>query len=192
MIQHSHYKPFGDDVKERPVRVLSFSPDIRGQEITEEDELSRVLSDREAIEELIDERLEAIRETQVEGAFLQGGEHSKEQETLMSFCRQYVEPRYDDEPATGEYETIGQQARELRNRLSEVGLKNTDEDRILRERFRHSDEYDGLTDWPVEEALDELEAFLDEYVTESTEYQETLVGESEVQARLVCWGVVGS
>ena len=42
------------------------------------------------------------------------------------------------------------------------------------------------------EVLDELEAFLDEYVAESTEYQETLVGESEVQARLICWGVVGS
>jgi hypothetical protein len=60
------------------------------------------------------------------------------------------------------------------------------------ERFRHSDEYDALTEWPVTEALDELEGFLNEYVAESAEYQETLVGESEVRARLICWGVVGS
>jgi hypothetical protein len=78
----------------------------------------------------------------------------------------------------------------LRERLSEVGLKNTDEDRVLRERFREHEEYDALTEWPVEDVLDELEAFLDEYVAESTEYQDTLVGESEVQARLVCWGVI--
>jgi hypothetical protein len=42
------------------------------------------------------------------------------------------------------------------------------------------------------EFLEELEAFLEENVEESTEYQAKLVGESEVQARLMCWGVVGS
>jgi superfamily II DNA or RNA helicase len=187
-----YYKPFGDNVKERPVRMLSFAPDVQGAELAGEDEVARVLSDREAIEDLVERRLAEIRETQVEGAFLQGGEHSKEQETLLSFCRQYVEARHGDEPAAGEYETVGERARALRERLADVGLKNTDEDRILRERFRHRDEYDALTEWPVTEALDELEAFLDEYVAESAEYQETLVGESEVRARLICWGVVGS
>jgi hypothetical protein len=184
-----YYKPFGDNVKERPVRMLSFAPDVQGAELAGEDEVARVLSDREAIEDLVERRLAEIRETQVEGAFLQGGEHSKEQETLLSYCRQYVEARHGDEPAAGEYETVGERARALRERLADVGLKNTDEDRILRERFRHRDEYDALTEWPVTEALDELEAFLDEYVAESAEYQETLVGESEVRARLICWGV---
>jgi len=187
-----YYKPFGDEVKERPVRMLSFGPDVAGEELTGEDEVSRVLSDRKTIEELVETRLAEIRETQVEGAFLQGGEHSKEQETLLSFLQQYVIPRYGDEPASGEYETVDERACALRERLGDVGLKNTDEDRILRERFRHSDEYEGLTDWPVTEVLNELETFLDEYVAESTEYQETLVGESEVRARLICWGIVGS
>ena len=187
-----YYKSFGDDVKERPVRMLSFAPDVQGAELADEDEVARVLSDREAIEDLVERRLAEIRETQVEGAFLQGGEHSKEQETLLSFCRQYVEARHGDEPAAGEDETVRERARALRERRADVGLKNTDEDRILRERFRHSDEYDALTEWPVTEALDELEGFLNEYVAESAEYQETLVGESEVRARLICWGVVGS
>ncbi|MFC6764334.1 hypothetical protein [Natrinema soli] len=80
----------------------------------------------------------------------------------------------------------------LRGRLSDVGLKNTDEDRILREWFRSESEYDSLTEWPIEEFLETLEAFLDEYVSASAEYQDTLVGESEVQARLGCWGVIGT
>ncbi len=172
--------------------MLLLSPDAVGEELSVEDELSRVLDDRGEIEALVEERLEEIRETQVEGAFLQGGEHSKEQETLISFCRQYVEGQFGDEPASAseEYETVGEWGQALRERLSEVGLKNTDEDRVLRERFREHEEYDALTEWPVEDVLDELEAFLDEYVAESTEYQDTLVGESEVQARLVCWGVI--
>jgi len=76
--------------------------------------------------------------------------------------------------------------------LDGVSLKNTDEDRVLRERFRHNEEYESLPDWPVDEFLDTLEEFLDEYVAESTEYQDTLKSESEVEARLICWGVVGS
>jgi superfamily II DNA/RNA helicase len=187
-----YYKPFGDDIKERPVRMLSFTPDTEGEAISREDETSRVLAEREAIEDLVERRLEETRESQVEGAFLAGGEHSKEQETLISFCRQYIEPRYDDDPASGDYDTVSDRARELRDRLSDVGLRNSDEDRVLRERFRNNDRYEALPDWPVSEFLDELEAFLDEYVEESTEYQETLVEESEVQAELICWGIVGS
>jgi len=187
-----YYKPFGDDVKERPVRMLSFTSETKGQAISRGDETSRVMADREAIEGLVERRLEETRESQVEGAFLAGGEHSKEQETLISFCRQYIEPRYDDEPASGDYDSVSDQARELRERLGDVGLRNSDEDRVLRERFRNNDEYEALPDWPVTEFLDELEAFLDEYVDASTEYQETLVEESEVQAELICWGVVGS
>jgi len=187
-----YYKPFGDEVKERPVRMLSFTPDTQGEAISGEDETSRVLAEREEIEELVERRLEETRESQVEGAFLAGGEHSKEQETLISFCRQYIEPRYEDESASGEYDTVSDRARELRDRLSDVGLRNSDEDRVLRERFRNNDEYEALPDWPVTEFLDELEAFLDEYVDGSTEYQETLVEESDVQAELICWGIVGS
>jgi len=146
------------------------------------------MAERESIEELVERRLEETQESQVEGAFLAGGEHSKEQETLISFCRQYIEPRYDDDPASGNYDTVSDRAREFRDRLGDVGLRNSDEDRVLREQFRNNDEYEALPDWPVTEFLDELEAFLDEYVDASTEYQETLVEESEVQAELICWG----
>ena len=187
-----YYKPFGDDVKERPVRTLGLSPDAVGNPIQEDEAVSRVLDDRSAIAGIIEDRLSDIRETQVEGAFLQGGEHSKEQETLISFCRHYIEPQFDDTSTAGEYESVAARAAALRDQLSDVGLKNTDEDRVLRDRFRHNDDYEGLKEWPIEEFLDELEAFLDEYVEASAEYQETLVGESEVQARLICWGVIGS
>jgi hypothetical protein len=40
--------------------------------------------------------------------------------------------------------------------------------------------------------LTHLRSPLDDSVAESTEYQETLVGENEIEARLICWGVVGS
>ena len=187
-----YYKPFGNEVKERPVRMLGLEPESTGDPITAEDDTERVLEEREAIDDLVDQRLEAVRESQVEGAFLQGGEHSKEQETLISFCKQYIEPRFEEKPASGEYDSVSERAAVLRDRLGEVGLKNTDEDRVLRNRFRHNKDYETLPDWPVEEFLDTLERFLDEYVVESTEYQETLVGESEIEARLICWGVIGA
>jgi hypothetical protein len=41
------------------------------------------------------------------------------------------------------------------------------------------------------EFLEELETFLEENVEKSTEYQTKLVGESDVKAELVCWGVIG-
>jgi hypothetical protein len=149
--------------------------------------------ERPRLDDIVDERLEEIRESQVEGAYFQGGQHSKEQETLISFCKQYIEPRHsDDVDPSGDYESVAARSRELRGRLSDVGLKNTDEDRILRETFRHSDEYDALTDWPPEEFLETLTGFLDEHIEASTEYQETLVKESEVRARLMCWGVIGT
>jgi ABC-type Fe3+-citrate transport system substrate-binding protein len=91
-----------------------------------------------------------------------------------------------------EYETLEEWAGELRERLQDVKLANTDEDRILRDAFRHNDEYDSLPDWPPVEFLEQLEGFIDENIEESTEYQSKLVGESEVQARLICWGVVGT
>ena len=187
-----YYKPFGNEVKERPVRMLGLDPESTGNPITAEDDTERVLEERGAIDDLVGQRLEAVRESQVEGAFLKGGEHSKEQETLISFCKQYIEPQFEDKPAKGEYDSVSDRAAALRDRLGEVGLENTDEDRVLRDRFRHNEVYETLPDWPVEEFLDTLEGFLDEYVAESTEYQETLVGESEIEARLICWGVIGA
>jgi superfamily II DNA or RNA helicase len=187
-----YYKPFGGDLKERPVRMLGLAPDADGEPITDDDRTDRVLADRGEIEEIIDQRLEETRESQVEGAFFQGGQHSKEQETVISFCKQYIEPRYgNDSDSSGEYESLADRSRALRDRLSDVGLKHTDEDRVLRERFREHPEYESLQEWPAPEFLDELETFLDEYIEGSTEYQETLVRESEVRAKLVCWGVVG-
>lgn len=188
-----YYKPFGDDVKERMVRMLGLTPDIDGTPMSSE--TSRVLSDRAAIEEIVDDRLAQIREGQVEGAFEQGSEQSKEQQTLLSYLRQHLEPNFEDEllsEPVDAHETVAEWAESLRKRLREVKLKNTDEDRILIEIFRRSDEYDTLMDWPPEEFLRELASFLDEHIEESAEFQETLVKESEVRARLVCWGVIGT
>mgnify|MGYP000374458983 CR=1 FL=1 len=53
-------------------------------------------------------------------------------------------------------------------------------------------DYDERTDgYRVWLSADELDTFLDENIEASPEYQDTLVGESAVRARLVCWGVVG-
>ncbi|WP_026046262.1 helicase-related protein [Halorubrum sp. T3] len=186
-----YYKPFADEVKERPVGTLKIDPEVRGEPIT--GDADNVLSNREEIQEVLDERLEAIREGQVEGAFKQGDSFSKEQETILDFIAYHLQPNYGEESVpTDEYDTLDEWAENLCERLQDVKLANTDEDRILRETFRDTTEYDSFPDWPPIEFLEELEAFLEKNVEESTEYQDTLVGESEVQARLMCWGVVSS
>jgi len=37
-----------------------------------------------------------------------------------------------------------------------------------------------------------LDGFIEENIDQSTEFQTELVGESEVHARLVCWGVIST
>ncbi|NEU58728.1 helicase-related protein [Halorussus sp. MSC15.2] len=184
-----YYKPFSDDVKERGVRTLKIEPDAEGEPMS--GDLTRVLESREAISELVDQRLENVRSSQVEGTFEQGKEYSKEQETLISYLQHLQGSASEGEVSqSNEFDTVGEWASELESRLRDVKLENTDEDRILRETFRHHDEYDAIGSWPVEELLSELEIFLDDNIAGSTEYQETLVRESEIHAELMCWGVV--
>jgi len=186
-----YYKPFTDQVKERPVGTLKIDPEVGGEPIT--GNADTVLANREAIQEVLDDRLEAIREGQVEGAFKQGDSFSKEQETILDFIAHYIQPNHGEMAApVDEHETLGGWTEDLRDRLQDVKLANTDEDRILRETFRHNEHYDSFPDWPPVEFLEDLEKFLEENVEGSTEYQANLVGESEVHARLMCWGVVGS
>jgi hypothetical protein len=91
-----------------------------------------------------------------------------------------------------EYETLEEWAEALRERLQDVKLANTDEDRILRETFRHNEQYHSFPDWPPIKFLESLENFLENNVEASSEYQAKLVGESAVQARLITWGVIGT
>jgi hypothetical protein len=185
-----YYKPFSDDAKARSVQTLSISPSVEGEPVS--GNTDHVLSNREDIEEIVDERLETIREGQVEGAFKQGDSYSKEQETILDFIPHYVQPNFGDNLAShNDYETISDWAEDLHGRLKGVKLGNTDEDRILRETFRDHPEYESFPDWPTTEFLETVEAFLDENIEESTEYQTKLVGESELRAGLVCWGVIG-
>jgi hypothetical protein len=154
--------------------------------------VDHVLANREEITDVLNERLESIQEGQVEGAFKQGDSFSKEQETILDFLSHYIQPNFGGDTCPREgYETVGEWANDLHDRLKSVKLANTDEDRILRETFRHHDEYESFTDWPHTEFLGELESFIEENIESSTEYQAKLVGESAVNAELVCWGIVG-
>jgi superfamily II DNA or RNA helicase len=186
-----YYKPFSDDVKERSVQTLSISPSIEGRPAS--GNTDQVLANREEIEKILDERVEAIREGQVEGAFKQGKSFSKEQETILDFLSHYIQPNFGSDSCSHEdYRTIGEWADDLHDRLKDVKLGNTDEDRILREMFRHHEEYESFPAWPPNEFLEALEEFLKENIEASTEYQAKLIGESEVRAKLICWGVVGA
>ncbi|KAB1193474.1 helicase SNF2 [Haloferax sp. MBLA0076] len=186
-----YYKPFSDGVKERSVQTLSINPSVEGEPVS--GNIDHVLANREEITYILDERLEEIREGQVEGAFKQGDSYSKEQETILDFILHYIRPNFGDESCRREdHDTVGEWADNLHSRLDEVKLANTDEDRILRGTFRHHDKYGSLPDWPPTEFLEELEVFLEENIESSTEYQDTLVGESAVNARLICWGVIGN
>ena len=111
----------------------------------------------------------------------------------MDFITHYLQPNHGEvSVAVAEYETVNEWAMELQERLQDVKLANTDEDRILRDTFRHNDQYDSFPEWPPVEFLEELEGFLEENVEASTEYQAKLIGESDVQARMMCWGVIGT
>ncbi|MFD1643850.1 helicase-related protein [Halohasta litorea] len=185
-----YYKPFAGEVKERPVGMLKFDPEVAGEPIT--DSADNVVANREAMQAVLDERLEAIREGQVEGAFKQGDSFSKEQETILDFISHYLEPNHGEMAVSVDgYETLADWTGDLRERLQGVKLANTDEDRILRDTFRHSEQYESFPDWPPMEFLETLTEFLEENVEASSEYQTKLVGESDVQAKLMCWGVVG-
>jgi hypothetical protein len=186
-----YYLPFGGDgVKERSVRMLQIPPDAVGTPLS--GQVSELLDEREVIEEYLDERLSSIRTTQKQGEFEQGDSFSKEQETLIQYLQHLRDNSSGDlhEPV-GEIETVSERAEQLRNRLTDVKLEKTDEDRLLRERFRDHPEYDRISDWPIEVLFDEIEEFLDEVIGSSTEYQDTLVKAEDVHARLLCWGVVG-
>jgi SNF2 family DNA or RNA helicase len=186
-----YYLPFSEDeVREPSVRMLKISPGDEGEPLS--GDVSELLDERAAIEDHLNDRLSSIRTTQKKGEFEQGDSFSKEQETLI----QYLQHLRDNSSGNlsdpvGEVETVSQRAEQLRNRLTDVKLQNTDEDRILRERFRDHPEYDRLTAWPIEELFDEIEQFLDDVIGGSTEYQDTLVKADDVHARLLCWGVVG-
>jgi len=186
-----YYHSFGDKVKERPVRMLQFPPGLDGQQLSGDPE--QVTDIREEIEEHINDRLERTREGQVEAAFEQGEDYSMEQETLLSYL-QHLKTKSGEEllkNPTEKHDTIGGRAGDLRERLKSVKLEHTDEDKLLRERFRHNDKYDTVGEWPIEKLFDELDRFLSEKIEAGLEYQSTLAGESEVEARLLCWGVVG-
>ena len=186
-----YYKPFSDGVKERSVQTLSMTPSIEGEPAT--GNVDHVLANREDIEAVLDQRLKSIQEGQTEQIFKQGDSFSKEQETILDFLSHYIQPNYGDEPCLEEeYETMGEWADDLHDQLKTVKLGSTDEDRILRETFRHHEQHESFTDWPAREFLSELDSFVEENIEASTEYQDTLVGESEVNAKLVCWGVVGN
>ncbi len=186
-----YYKPFTGEVKERPVGRLKINPSVTGEPITGPAE--NVLANRDAIEDVLDERLEAIREGQVEGAFKQGESFSKEQETILDFISHYLQPNHGGDPVPkDEYETLDEWASDLRNRLQDVKLANTDEDRVLRDTFRHNDQYDAFPEWPPVEFLESLGDFLENNVEESSEYQTKLFEESAVQACLITWGVIGT
>jgi hypothetical protein len=185
-----YYKPFAGDVNERPVRHLGIEPGTAGEPV--EGNTDTVLANRDVIGEHLDARLESIREGQVGAAFEQGEKISKEQETVLDFLEQYVIPNegHRSAPVDG-HETVEAWAKDLRDELEVVKLDGMDEDRILRDTFRHNDEYASYGEWPIDEFLRELDAFIEENIEASPEYQDTLVGESAVKARLVCWGVVG-
>ncbi|WP_312908207.1 helicase-related protein [Natronosalvus caseinilyticus] len=184
-----YYKPFSGDLKERPVGALAIKPETQGEQLS--GNTDRVIANRESVEEHLSQRLEEIREGQVEEVFSGGGQ-SATQEMLLDMMQMRILPQYGDQPAPVDgHDTVGEWTNELFDQLDRVKLEHTDEDRVLRETFREHPDYTSLGDWPVEEFLVELEAFIEDNIEASAEYQTTLVGESAVQARLICWGVIG-
>jgi superfamily II DNA/RNA helicase len=165
--------PFGEEPQHiGKVRAFNIDANTNGKKVKMDEET--VLEERVKIEEITEERREELEAGQSEEQFKQGGDISKEQERIIG----YLEHLHKEEGI--------EKADELRDRLVEVGLDNTDEDRVLRETFREDER--TLVDWNKENFFEEVEEFLNEYVEKS--YQETLAGTSGVNAELMCWGVI--
>jgi hypothetical protein len=165
--------PFGQEPQHiGKVRAFNIDADTEGKKVEMDEET--VLEERVKIEEITEERREELEAGQSKGKFKQGGDISKEQERI----RDYLEYLYNKEGI--------EKADDLRNRLVEVGLDNTDEDRVLRETFREDER--TLKDWDRENFFEEIKDFLNEYAEKS--YQETLAGTNGVNAELMYWGII--
>jgi superfamily II DNA or RNA helicase len=187
-----YYLPFGGDqsaVIEPSIQILGAMPDSTGEPL--EGDTEYVRSHREVLHSQLENRLEQIQQGQIQGVFKQGEAYSKEQETIMEYLR-YLERQQSgclDRSIAGTT-SIPECATTLLGRLKQVRLKQTDEDRLLRERFREHDEYDKLTAWPLEEFFETLDTFLQQVIGGSFEYQETLKSAEDANAKLICWGVI--
>ncbi len=181
-------KPSGRDVDEvSAVRSLKIAPETEGQKLTKKDK--RYLTDREAIEQVVEERIQEVQQGIIGTKFKEGDEYSVEQQKFISYFRHLKNNVSGElsEPIDGCTE-VSEAVDNLLDRVKEVKLKGTDEDRLMREQFRK--EGKGLGDWDIEVLLFELADFLDENIEQSTEYQSKLAGAGDVDARVLCWGVL--
>jgi len=181
-------RPSGRDVEEvSAVRSLKITPDTQGQKLGASGDQYR--SARAAIKEVVDGRIEDAKQGIIGAKFEEGDDYSVEQEKFISYFRHLKGNASGElsEPIGG-HTAIPEVADHLMERIREVKLKNTDEGRMLREQFR--EEGRGLGDWEIEVLFTELAAFLDDNIEASSEYQSKLAGAGDVDARVLCWGVL--
>jgi len=181
-------KRSGGDVDEvSSVRSLKIEPETEGQKLAESGE--QYLTDREAIEEVVEDRIEEVEKGIIGTIYNEGDEYSVEQQKFISYFRHLKNNVSGElsEPIDGCTE-VSEAVATLLDRVKEVKLKGTDEGRLMREQFRK--EGKGLGDWDIEVLLSDLTEFLDENIEASTEYQSKLAGTGDVDARVLCWGVL--
>lgn len=174
-----------DDITK--IRRLGITPETPTRDI--DLNASDIGGAKDRIETVLDDRLDEIQKAQIGGAFKQGEQISVEQEKLL----QYLELRLMNDKTSinrpdGTQTSVDEWATKLHDRLDRILLANTDEDRELRDRFRI--EGKALTDWETKRFLSELQDFLDTYIEENPDYQSTLAGASNANARILCWGVI--
>ncbi|WP_411967892.1 helicase-related protein [Haloferax sp. YSSS75] len=183
-------KKRGGEVKDlSAIRALKIGPDTDGEKMTRNQK--QYLDERGSIEAVVEQRLEEAKEGLLGDIYRGGDEYSKEQEKILSYLLHLKSNSSGDlSNPIDEHTSLPEAAAHLRSRLKDVKLQNTDEDRILRATFRK--ENMGLGEWDVEEFLQELADFLDENIEGSTEYDTKLAKTGDVDARLLCWGVLQS
>ncbi|MFB6245480.1 MAG: helicase-related protein [Candidatus Nanohaloarchaea archaeon] len=135
--------------------------------------------DLQTIQDEVEARTASAKKTQRKAAYKQGGKKSVIQDQLISYLRDRILPEVSDT----------ERVEEILNRIKQPNLRNTDEDRILRETLLPSED-DSLTDWETDELLKTVEEFLDEYIEESTDFQTKLAKKSEVQGDIQGWAFV--
>lgn len=125
----------------------------------------------------MEERTGKAEQTQVEGAYKEGGKKSKYQEMVIDYLDRKVIPENDH---------LKEQAEKILGRIKPPNLENTEEGRKLRELVGDK----ALTERDNEELLNELGQFVEEYIEESPEYQARLAKKSEVNSDTPIWAVV--
>jgi superfamily II DNA/RNA helicase len=134
-------------------------------------------SDVNKIKQSVNTKVHKSKQDQLKGVKKKGSAISRSQETAIEYLESELVP--NNIPG----------AEDVLERMKQPKLKNTGEDKVLRE-IVFPDKDVSISDRNQEDLLDDLLEFLDEYIDDSPRYQSDLASKSEVKGEIQAWAVI--